>query len=702
MNDDRPAPGGDWPAHFDRWQDPLRHALFFSRDRTDPFILNLEEQEVLRLWPEPHDTARNLAKSVAAALDWNSKTDVFGPLRNQWERWQSTDRAAVPPHLGLLALTVAAAAEMHRDSVANSNAYFLRLAQLLCPGATTDNLNQIKDQLSASFDPVADWWRGLSSWIDKHPELGINTIPKNPKPSRIGYPVSQAVILRSDRMRLTHFYSKLDFPNLGVPSPSALLNQLKFWAATPRGLSPSMQAALGDEDRHLFLASYVHRLATKWDGVILTPEGTAQLDVRLAIDLDDFTARWVIKAHAGAHSLTADINGFSVVLTGPADGTLYEWHGPMPPTCPTSNGSHAVDAKGPGFSGRFDFPALLPMRADPDAGWLSKDDVRPFQPHIFLVAPEWSGEVEKVLQASARPGWRRIQQTPKNALVPGRAIYIRVEFEDEAAFNSALTDIAPLLAKALRPGGGFRPRLVSGLRVHTDLGPRHYLRGGEPDLLLPLGEKPRTVPAALDQFEQENPFLATGFPIPLRLVGPLAQGQHTISADGEILPFDVHDPNQLAEEGRIALGWRHTGPSMELAELRSSDLATSIIGGSVAGSIAELHLLRRRGRDYYVAGRHGQISHLIPPPPSPLFNQLGIPESMYWEYEPPFEAVWLFDRGAVGKPRARLLRYAEPHFNAIDAASRALWDLIAGQLIDTSDILDLYLTAWKRYRENDR
>ena len=691
-----------WPEAFGEWQLPLERVFFQNQQQSAPFALNLEDSDAIQEWPDPADVVSRLAKSVRDRLDWSSKTDVFGPLKTGWSRWRSTDRSTVPPNLGVLALTVAAATEMHRDKSASSSAYFFRLAQLLFPESSEVALIEAKEQLSASFDCVAAWWHELSDWIDRHPEVGVNTIQRHPTLTRIGYPMSQAVILRSDRMRLTHFFAKLDLSSLQVPSDEILLARLHLWASTPRGLSAPFQAALNDKQRQTFLGTYLHRLATEWDGVVLTAEGVAQLDIRLAMDLDEFTCQWVVMARNDADSLTVKIDGQAVHLVRPEYGKLYVLRGPMPKVSASPSSSPAIEAKGESVAGSFTFPALLPLRPDPDAGWLSQDDVRPFEPHILLVAPEWCTQVEKVLKSSARDGWKRIQQSPQFVLVPGRAVYIRVEFENEGAFSAALSEISPLLAKALRPGGGFRPRLVNGLRVHTKLGSRHYLRGGEPDLLLPRGDEPRTVRATLDnRYNQEHPFLATGFPIPLRLRG-MDSGPHLICADGESLSFNVHDAENLAEEPRIPLGWRQNRSEHQLDQLEHTEVATCTVGARVAGTAPDPILLRRRGREQFVSDRHGEFRKLSAPPPNPLFARLRLPDPMLWEYSPSPEVVWLFERRALGQPRLQLIRYAEPHFTALKGESRTLWEFVSSQLSGTSDILDIYVKAWEGHRKRDR
>jgi len=695
--DHAPA-ANEWkaPGTLEDWQSLLERAFFCGRDPAEPFIFDLEVSEEIRTLAGKQDLRPRLAACVSAKLDLTSSADIFAPLQSTWRRWQVGSRTSVPPNLAALAVTVAAATEMHRDKGAPSQAYFYRLAELLQPHASHEALSMLRERLSASFDTVARWWRDLHDWVEANPQVGLNTIRKHPHLTRIGYPMSQAIIRRSDRMRLTRFYDKLDLPTLGVPSQDALLSQLDLWAATPRELSSTLMGALSDSTRRTVLAAYLHRLAREWDGVVLDADGAIHLDIRLAIDLDDYSARWVIKAKPGTAAVDSKVNNHQVVLKAPEYGSFYDWIGPNP-AVRAIPGKPAVVAAGVGISGRFVFPPLQPMRADPDVGWLSVDDVQPYLPHILLVAPDWHAQVEKVLEAAARKGWRRIGQKPGTQLVPGRAIYIKVEIEDASAFRAALTEIDPSLARALRSPGGFRPRLVNGLGIFTHLGQRHYLRGGEPDLLLPLGESPRSVPAALDDSAQEHPFHATGFPIPLRVVGPLNVGPHVLDVDGEHIRFDVHKPDAPQMTSDFVLGWIRKGSSNELHEVQSTASSSSAIRGAVVASEQpEPLLLRRKGRQYYVIDRRGFAEQISPPPTGPLFKLLGIPDSTLWEYTPPFDIVWLVDRRQNGQFTAQCLRFIEPNFSHIDSASRAIWEEMHGRLSGANRLLDMYLRAWER------
>ena len=131
--------------------------------------------------------------------------------------WQAGARDEPPPTLPVLALSVLAATRMHTDARARSSNYYLRLAQALVPGADELVVDQIRLVLrDGAFIPVVNMWRDLHEWLgERAGAAGISTIRDHPELTRIGFPLSQALIRRSDRAALTRFFEALDIRNAG-------------------------------------------------------------------------------------------------------------------------------------------------------------------------------------------------------------------------------------------------------------------------------------------------------------------------------------------------------------------------------------------------------------------------------------------------------------------------------------------------------
>ncbi len=689
---------GQSPRSLAEWQKRLE-TLFFTPQRTPAFMLFLDRAEAGRLWPLEPDPGGALAAVVAAGIDWKSYSDAFSPFAGDWERWRARGRSDPPPNLPLLLVTVMAAAEMHRDQQASASAYFLRLAEVLRPLSSGTQLISMKSQLSASFDRVAEWWCELSEWVSEHPDLGLNTIQDHPTLVRIGYPLSQALIRRADRMRLTHFFAALRLPVMNVPTPAALLNHLSLWVNTPRGLSPTFVRALEDDQTQGLLVAHVHRLATQWDGVVLTAEGAKRLDVRIAIDLDDMVATWAFPRLTGLPNVELEINGRTVELSTPPSGSFYNVTGTVPRVSATPP-QDAIRASGEGITGTFSFGPVIPLRANADAGWLSADTVHPFEPHLLVVAPGFAQAVEEILGAAARPGWRVLRQRAAKPVIEGRSIYCNVRIEDESAFVRAVEGIDRTLVRSLRPRMTARPQLVNGLSVATAMGRRHYLRGGEPDLLLPLGDEPRLVAATLDGVAQDHPFSATGFPIPLRRSGAMPPGRHELHVDGETLIFYVHDEESVPQPAGQQLGWELAGNRHVLRP--QADAHQALSGASVPGESGRSpFLLRRHRRQAFEGDRHGRWRPAAPAPDNPLFTTAGLPRPVVWELLPGPDSAWILEvPTSAGNMAVSRVRFFPPDFRQLDNVSRRVWQRISHELHGVDPLLDQYIRAWEGYRRH--
>jgi hypothetical protein len=497
-----------------QWQQALAATFVRSRRPDEPFLFFIDEVALAGPWPDCDPTpAQSLCRAVNEMIDWTAGPRLFSKITYMATRHR---RGNGPPlTLPLLAVTVLAATRMRQDTNYTAHAYFVRLAQALRPDAEGARLKELRDQLSQGFGPVAGLWRELDEWLRTQGQFGFSTIRDHPRLTRIGYPLSQALVRESDRMRLTRFFAALEVEQRGVPPRDALRTYLRLWSTGPRGLSEPFLAALGDDDLADIVLDQVQLLAASWDGVVLNPGGKRRLEFRLLVSLETFTCRWAAEVLPGvpADTLKSE-DGHTVELRSPSWGSVYEIAGAP---APAEWLGKRISAAGSLCSAVVDLPGALFMREDPDfGGWVSVDGVEPYEEHLLVVEPELRAAIEGVLRDAADPGWKLIPQRPPHVLIPSRCVYRSVRLSSESAFERAMEELAGPLARSLRPDTPPRPRLVNGLRIAANLGVNHYLAGGEPDLLLPVGAAARHVATSMDGHEQEHPFLATGFPIPLR------------------------------------------------------------------------------------------------------------------------------------------------------------------------------------------
>jgi hypothetical protein len=678
-----------------QWQERLVRTFLNPAAKPGPFSLFVDEEEATRLWPKEPHASESLSAAVSARVDWQSG-DPFRKLAYEAARWERGRQQAPPPTLPLLAVTVLAASRMHHDADASSLAYFLRLAQALRPDASGPHLQELRQKLSTGFDPVASMWRALDRWVGERSEsLGASTIRGDHHFKRIGYPLSQALVRSDDRLRLTAFFHAVQVRARGVPEPVVLLEYLRIWASRPRGLSQSLMRALSDARCDSLLADYLSRLASSWDGTVLTVEGKRRLDVRVAVDLHDMRARWAIPLVAGIDRevLTSE-SGARVEITRPQVGSLYELHGDLPAVADGLHRGFRLTSRS--CAAAADRSQILAFGEDADAGgWLSMPSVRPFEDHLLAVAPALRREIEGALDEAAEPGWKALPQRPSSAILPGWIIYRSVRFTDAGALHGALRRVGGALAHALRPDASLRPRLANGLPIARHLAAGHYLAGGEPDLVIPAGTEIRHVPASLDGVAQVPPFLAKGFPIELRRRGPLSLGEHELLVDGDRLRFSL-----LAGTGEPPpcpprpLTWKSKSGYKQLGPADGE--AGAMYGALVPGECPEPMLIRR-GSTAWLISRDGCASPRTAPDLVPPVPGRALPQPYYFEITPAQDHVWMVETRA-GRPRPPLLlRWQEPYFAHLDEESKSLWGAAAPAPHSEDKLWELYLRAWRRW-----
>jgi hypothetical protein len=678
------------------WQRALEAVFFVSSTSPKPFVFFLNEEEADRLWPDVPSPARALAAAVNARLAWAAGRALFRPIQAESRRWQQRSTGSPPPTLPLLAVTVLAASAMHRDTEAGPSAYFYRLAQTLRPALAGSQVDAAAKQLSQGFGDVARMWRELHRWVELHRNtIGTSTIRDDPHFSRIGFALSQALIRRSDAMRLTAFWAALDVGSRGVPDDNALLGWLRLWLARPRGLSEQFCRALDDPRNEEMMAAHLRRLAEGWDGTVVTAEGRRRLEFRLVIDLEVPSARWVVPMVAGLDQAELRVGQGGVVrLTQPGFGPFFSVEGRLPSAA--AGLASGLTAAGDDCVASFDDRPVLAFREDAAAGgWMSMPSPLPFEEHLFVVEPGLRSQLEDALEVAAEPGWQ-LKERLGRELLGARLLYRRVRFSDTAAFENAARALSGGLIQALRPELGSRPRLTAGLPVARAVGTNIYLAGGEPDLNLPTGLDARTVDASLDGHAQSPPFMATGFPIELRRLGPLPDGRHEVVVDGDTLSFVIADKTEpLAARTGPILAWRSANRYCCLA---GGDLSNGDVTGAHVRVRDRLRepLLVRRGAQAWLIDRYGNCSRLADQAPSSSQAARGMPTPYYRAVDPGPDDAWLVQARGGRLLAPRLISWTEPHFANLDDESVRLWRELE-RAAAPDPLWRLYLKAWRAY-----
>lgn len=680
------------PEAYARWQALLADEFFQGREN-QPVVMFVDRSVLQELADPGEDGPRALASAVHQLVDVRAGRLMFARAEAAESAWRRGSRDQPPPTLPVLALSVLAASEMSRDGVIASNNYYIPLAKALLPDGSDAEVSSLRDVLRdrGAFTGVAEMWSQLHRWLAENDgHFGISTIREHPDLTRIGYPLSQTLVRRSDRAALTRFFARLNMSAEGVPGPGSLFSMLRLWTSyRSQGLSERFIASLTEPAVEEYMRTLVHQLAVAWDGKIITAEGLRRLELRLVLDLDRSSAWWVIPA---VQDVTEDLlsgtsggKQFTSLLRTDPYSSLY--HVEDLPPVDTSALTTGLVARGTSCVAEFQPSKLVVLADNADAGgWMSVDAVQPYEEHAFVVAQESVAVVERVLTAAADGGWRRMSQSMVDQFFRGYAIYYGITFSDQGALESALAELPINFVANLRTGVNVRPRLVNGLPILRNVARNIYLSGGEPDLALPVGAEPRRTAVTIDGIT--DTVLASIFPLPISRIDKWESGTHTVQADGEELKFVVAPS---AGDGRPSSGIGSLG--WEDGELRSCQSDAAICGALVADASADRPVLARRGAlESWLILPNGQLAELAEPPIPNGFEQMSFP--LFEVYHP--KAVWIAqkrrDRWTINR-----IRFHEPNFRTLSARDRSLWSALVSSVASADPIWKMYVRAWKAF-----
>lgn len=643
---------------YGNWQALLAKEFFQQLPGNPPVVMFLDDEGVRRLCPACPDAMDSLRSAVLAELHRTDGHTVFTRVHHRVAAWSKGGRDEPPPVLPLLALTVVAASKMRNDATFSAHAYYPRLAELLSPGLGSNDV--LVRGVKKHFDEVAEMWQRLHAWImDNQHRLGPSTIGTHPHFHKVGYPLSQAVLRTSDRELLGEFFERIHLDKHSIPPAEELLRLLRLWLARRRGQSPTFQALLDQGTADSLLMDLVHKLAEAYQGPAHN-SGRIRLQLRLRVDLEAWTLSWAIPVHEALDADELSLHDSSTVSIGKPDyGSAYKVQ-------PASfvDDADLLDRKfraiGRGSVLVKDKQDAWILSVDPTSGkWQSVDAMEPGHEHLVMVRQARRAVFTDLLSQKAAPGYRKL----RNQMVPGWDLYANVVLAGNTSAGSTRQDG---LAQVLEADTGPVSRLVNGLPLRTDVGGRHYLRGGEPDLLVPTGGAIRDVSVVLDGVSQV--LKANGVPLPLRYFGPMDEGEHSVAVDGITLDFFVH------ASGDAALGQVLQPPAPD-------------VGDPMFRDNGPIYAHCRRGKDASVwfVLPSGRVRQHHEPPVPPFLEQAGIRPSLGWKVSIPEDAVWVVveRNGQFSQPQ-----YVRNHvgdFGPLDRLSKQFWRRVAPATITCPD-----------------
>ena len=660
---------------YAEWQSMLAEA--FLSPRNGPNVLFLDDRELARLFPEVEDTGRQLAEAVRSRLRLTEGRSMFGSIIADFRRWTRGAQADPPPVLPVIAVTVLAATRMQSDAKTRSTNYYLRLAQVLLPDAEPDTRELLRNSLRerGAFLDVVEMWRGLHAWIeDQGGVVGVSTIREQSHLSRIGYPLSQALVRQSDRIVLTRFFGALGFFPGPVPEEGVLLSAIEIWTASGQNhLSDAFMHALGDAEMRPLLGSVVAAHAHAWGGLVLTRDGKNQISMRLSIDLDSWSASWLFPIPENGPenvALVGEERGSEIVLSASGVQEYYAVQG-LPAVSPDSLRT-GLRLSGIEYTAEFPGSPAIFLGLDPYTGsWSSVAQMLPFEVYLVAISASVAVEFKQVLLAAAVEGWRLLPQRG-SVLLPGYDFFEGVRFARSQDFDLVMEKVPGLRRMGVTPAVVPRARLVRGLPIAKSISSTHYLVGGEPDLLLPTGPEPRATTVTLDGRSEQ--FRANGFPIELRRFGK-GLGRHTVDVDGQQLSFTTleENPDDSDPEGTGVIGWTSDG------RMSGSEGELAVVGADVVETGRGTPVFARRGWDEsWILHDEGR-TEIVSEPPRPRFLST-IDTEIYtprFELSAPASARWLAQRRG-GRWRLTEIGSTTPRGYDLDIDVLSAWKRACG------------------------
>lgn len=643
---------------YEDWQVLLAKEFFQQLPGKPPVVVFIDDEVIEKLCPACADPIDSLRSAVRAELLRTDGYTVLNGIHRRVTGWSKGEMAEPPPVLPLLALTVIAASRMRNDGTWSAKAYYPRLAYLLSPSHGSDDVQALG--VIKHFDEVAEMWEQLHCWImDNQHRLGASTIGTHPHFHRIGYPLSQAVLRTSDRELLGEFFERIHLDKRSVPPADELLRLLRLWLARPRGMSPAFQALLDQGSVDSLLMNLVRKLAETYQGPV-RKFGRIRLQLRLRIDLDAWRLSWAIPVHEALDDDKLILrDGSTLSVIKPTYGSVYELHhasfeddADLLERTFQANGDRAVL-----FKEREDAWIL---RIDPTSGkWQSVDAMEPGHEHLLMVRDARRAAFTDLLPQKAMSGYRKLRKQ----IVPGWDLYADVVLASHAVSGSAKRDE---LAYFLEADVGPAPRLVNGLLLPTQVGGQHYLRGGEPDLLVPIAGAERDVSIVFDGVSQV--LKANGAPLPLRYFGPMDEGKHSITVDGITLDFFVHSSSYAA----LGLVPQPSVPDSDDSMFRDSGLTY-------------VHCRRGKEASVWFVLPSGRVRQHHEPPLPPFLEQARIRPSLGWKVSVPEDAVWTLKERNGQFSHPQHVRGHVGEIGPLDRVSKLFWRRVAPATMTSSD-----------------
>ena len=451
----------EWNAAIGDW-------YFGTRSAGRPVYLSLDEEVIVEMAREQGWDLVDPVADFEAALRVYVSPHGSRPFRiwaEAGDRWRKKPLESLghPPFLAFLGATVLAATRESPGKLRKQGrpAYYDPLRTLFNLGG--------EGTIPGYYPDVPNMWRWLNEWLTATGgEHGLPTAyaPKT-HDQHIGFSLSQAVLLSSDRARLTDFFDAIGADPRSEVASAELLARLRRWVAGPGRATARMRKALDDPNFSDILGDILATELLYWDGTILDKRGLRV--ARVLPHIDAYRARLdsvaFIPAGIGERTVRLD-NGEIEVPAGPRF-----IHFPAPCRLSLVDADSWVTGD---LRFREDVDPVMVFRPDDDVGgWVPVRRAQYGESHYVLVHDSAHVEVASFFRQHV-PG--DVKEVTKVQLPGGWHLY-----RDVVLTTSSVLVAPPL--RPLLPRSDQMPELVGGLCVdgHRSM----YLADAAPDVLVP-------------------------------------------------------------------------------------------------------------------------------------------------------------------------------------------------------------------------
>ena len=634
------------PPVYEAWNRVLAEEFFSRAHAGTPVILWVDRDTAEEL-AEKHGLDVSLADTVRSALNMASRSRAFGRISEWCERIHSVE--CPPPSLPLLAASVVAASMMASDGMIRASNFYVPFAKYLFGEDYTEDQHR---SLRQSAYQLADLWLHLDRWLgEKQGQFGISTIKGHDHLTRIGFPISQAVLKAADRRALSQFFRDARLTPGKPVSPDYLERALEIWLRRhPKAVSSVFAAAYAHPDLTEFINELVLDCAHSWDGMVRDAAGgrrVVRLRVRLRMGRRDSRIGWAAEAVDGIDGGT--VLGFDGEEHefGHDYGLFYQGLDEVPfkPSHLTLGLTmEATTASGEKVAFVYQPSENVYFRQNRDLGWVSHANAAPFEDHMILVMDRAVPEMTTELREAGVEQPKHI----KAEFALGWNIFLRIVFREESKFIKALGRRDSAL-KAVGVRGTLKPKLVGGLLLKQGLAQNLYLTGGSPDLLVDMrAYSERGVRLDFGDGRKTN-VCTGGFPIPLTQEAASASGQHRVTVDGTPLSFELVDvlaDGEVSGTGTVAFA------ADEQAENRASKVGLDVraIRGALLPDGVEPALRSvqtfKNSSDRYLVSHDGHGHEPGAPELPVLYKKLGLDADAFYYADvipPPGWSGWMIE-----------------------------------------------------------